>query len=460
MSRTTNFRSYDAQARLLAALVASLENQRFDFKKHRMRTVKAMAEACRKLVEAGEDPAQYAIYEHFDTKQKIQKYFGASTPDGIGFQFRSVKQGAKVLIDAVNNGKDPVQAFNEWNNGGSSSIPATPAGRGAKRARAPSMKKTPGTTPASKRRKQIKLEDITDDEDSPDADYSDLDTTPTKNKPISGAKKINDVDLTADDNLDKPAFSTKSTLNKLVKADCAAHEATAGGIHAVCETGTSSKGAVAAQAPTTDQDSGPQQDDDVLVAASSFTLPPIPGTGSSSTADVSTLDAQNTSLFNLPPARPPIIPSLASFPDNVKYASPNSAARSILTSSAPISSNTTVTINGSKAKGFKPDSEAPSTTVSLSQCQSRSCSKTPVQAMSQSFTFENESEPEVTNSAGEALDLHDTYRSVVRGRRSESVATYFTAVDSATGQSHAGTGSVNFDSHDVDGDDEWDAGDV
>ena len=32
MSRTTNFRSYDAQARLLAALVASLENQRFDFK--------------------------------------------------------------------------------------------------------------------------------------------------------------------------------------------------------------------------------------------------------------------------------------------------------------------------------------------------------------------------------------------------------------------------------------------
>ncbi len=124
---------------------------------------------------------------------EIHKYFGASTPDGLGFQFRSINKGANVLRQAVANDEDPIDAFAAQLKGGANaagSVPATPshqrtpgsaAGNG-KRARS-------GTVPDSKRRKAIKIEpepdvDFDDDDvDSPEADYSGLDVTPTKLKP-------------------------------------------------------------------------------------------------------------------------------------------------------------------------------------------------------------------------------------------------------------------------------------
>jgi hypothetical protein len=121
---------------------------------------------------------------------EIQQYFGESTPDGLAFQFRNIKKGGDVLKAAAQKGEDPVGAFGAHLKGGgraASSVPATPST--TKRAR--STKATPSgssATPTSKRRKAIKIEpepEFDDDEDSPEVDYSELDSTPTKIKPKS-----------------------------------------------------------------------------------------------------------------------------------------------------------------------------------------------------------------------------------------------------------------------------------
>ncbi|KAK3308795.1 uncharacterized protein B0T15DRAFT_118892 [Chaetomium strumarium] len=154
--KSTNFKTYEAQLRLLAAIVASMPQPwKFDFK-------------------------------------EIHKLFGESTPDGISWQMRAVKQGANVLKTARDNGEDPVAAFTDHLYKGDGSrgagTPATPKHRTTsltKRARSAGKAPASGTTPASKRRKaDVKAkEEWEDDEDSPEVDYDELDTTPTKLKP-------------------------------------------------------------------------------------------------------------------------------------------------------------------------------------------------------------------------------------------------------------------------------------
>lgn len=206
---------------------------------HRFRPVKLQAAFIRQLVEQGEDPADHAATvlavrtkdgksqpprcpppvvldaldscvssrvhpfhtytapaqsTHFSAHSQtcanargaeIQSYFGASTPDGIAFQFRAIKHGANVLKDAVDKGNDPVAAFAATLGSGSSSgLPSTPSHRtpsSAKRARSTKVAASGGSTPASKRRRAttIKIEDDSD-EDSPEVDYDELDKTPTK----------------------------------------------------------------------------------------------------------------------------------------------------------------------------------------------------------------------------------------------------------------------------------------
>ncbi|KAL2179093.1 uncharacterized protein P884DRAFT_268266 [Thermothelomyces heterothallicus CBS 202.75] len=196
--RSANFKTYEAQSRLLAALVASLEGHRFDYKKiaqyhgggvtesameHKFRLARAQAELIKVMVANDRDPGDYDIPNL--TKAEIQKFFGASTPDGVGFQFRGIKRGSDVLKAAVENGDDPVDAFARFLKGGSSaagSAPATPST--TKRART-TKAAAPGSgaTPSSKRHKAIKIEPgLDDDEDSPEIDYSELDATPTKTK--------------------------------------------------------------------------------------------------------------------------------------------------------------------------------------------------------------------------------------------------------------------------------------
>ncbi|KAK3299338.1 uncharacterized protein B0H64DRAFT_317455 [Chaetomium fimeti] len=218
--KLANFKSYEAQSRLLSALVATLGNHRFDYQtivqfhgggatassmEHKFRIVRAQAKFIKRLTEAGRDPGDYDVPSLKQDAGKtsrlsqptaavvsaataIQQYFGESTPDGLAFQFRGIKKGGDVLKAAAQKGEDPVGAFGAHVKGGAraaSSVPATPSS--TKRAR--STKATAsgsGATPTSKRRKAIKIEpeaEFDDDDDSPEADYSELDTTPTKIKP-------------------------------------------------------------------------------------------------------------------------------------------------------------------------------------------------------------------------------------------------------------------------------------
>lgn len=117
---------------------------------------------------------------------EIHQYFGSSTPDGIGFQFRAIKQGANALKNAVEKGEDPIAAFSDHISGsGSASVPATPTRRAAgsvKRGRAATKTPASRATPASKRRKAtvIKPESGFDDTDLPEVDYDELDQSPTR----------------------------------------------------------------------------------------------------------------------------------------------------------------------------------------------------------------------------------------------------------------------------------------
>jgi len=86
-----NFRTFESQSRLLAAVVASHPGLKLDFK-------------------------------------EIAKHFGDSTPGGIEFQFRNIKKEAKALKDAVANGDDVSTIktggtkYRDYKNGGKKGI--------------------------------------------------------------------------------------------------------------------------------------------------------------------------------------------------------------------------------------------------------------------------------------------------------------------------------------------------
>ncbi|KAL2023946.1 hypothetical protein VTK56DRAFT_723 [Thermocarpiscus australiensis] len=145
--KKTDFASPETRGRLLAAIVASLmeKNVKLDYK-------------------------------------EIHKFFGESTPDGLEFQFRGIKRSAEVLREAAASGNSPVAAFAEHVGKGSAAKasttpkPATPTSSRRNRA-------TPARSGGSaKRRKVIKAE-FTDDEDSPDENYDEKDTSDVDESP-------------------------------------------------------------------------------------------------------------------------------------------------------------------------------------------------------------------------------------------------------------------------------------
>ncbi|KAI6359700.1 hypothetical protein MCOR25_006967 [Pyricularia grisea] len=124
-----NFKTYESQARLLAAVLASAPELKLNFK-------------------------------------EIAKYYGESTPHGLEFQFRSVKSNARKLQEVALAGGNTATALDM--------TPSTPRKR-----------KTTGSaaaTPASKRGKKKtapKVEMLSDDEYDQDADYDELDAKPS-----------------------------------------------------------------------------------------------------------------------------------------------------------------------------------------------------------------------------------------------------------------------------------------
>ncbi|KAK0615908.1 hypothetical protein B0T17DRAFT_619504 [Bombardia bombarda] len=200
-----NFKTYESQARLLAAVVAAHPELRLNYKaiaqhygksqtvsaiEHRFRPVRQQAEIIRIAVSQGVDPEELNVVEM--SKDDIVKYFGESTPDGLQFHFRGVKSSAEVLKIAYDNGNDPVEAFGLKVSGGGPSPakalakaprtprePKTPSSN-KKRTRKPAMEDTP--TPSKSRRKVDKpmnYREETTNDDSPAIDYEELDASPT-----------------------------------------------------------------------------------------------------------------------------------------------------------------------------------------------------------------------------------------------------------------------------------------
>ncbi|RYC60959.1 hypothetical protein CHU98_g5262, partial [Xylaria longipes] len=102
---------------------------------HRMRPIKQLAKLQLAYRDKGKDPAELSV-----EKGEIQKLFGESTPSGIEWQFRDIKNLGKAQQEAVKKGNNPATLL----------VPGTPsAGRGRGRpASTPgsgSTVRTPGT---------------------------------------------------------------------------------------------------------------------------------------------------------------------------------------------------------------------------------------------------------------------------------------------------------------------------
>nr|CAE76166.1 hypothetical protein [Neurospora crassa] len=202
-----NFKTYEAQARLLAAVIAAHPELRLNYKaiaqhygksatmsalEHRFRPVRKQAECLRLAVSRGDDPEEIDILE----TGELARYFGESTADGLQFQFRSIKAGAEAIKNAVDNGEDPIEAFN--NVGSGSGANKTPSGRkrgrpagtpasGRSRAGAgtPATGKSTSTTAkprrsTAKKANYVEPQTTTDkDESAASVDYDALDDSPT-----------------------------------------------------------------------------------------------------------------------------------------------------------------------------------------------------------------------------------------------------------------------------------------
>ncbi|KAH7033261.1 uncharacterized protein B0I36DRAFT_106732 [Microdochium trichocladiopsis] len=204
-SKSTNFRTYEAQTRLLAAVIATA-NPKLDFNElakhagsnctpssidHRLRPLKQLAQLQRTWLAAGKDPADLPT-----EKAAIQKLFGESTPAGLEWQFRDIKKLGKAQQAAVSKGESPVNVMGEvMGKRGAGSAVSTPSGRASKHAAAPTPGSrastiTMGTAASSARKRKAKanynLAEDSNEVSDEDSDYSakdvDLEATPSRKR--------------------------------------------------------------------------------------------------------------------------------------------------------------------------------------------------------------------------------------------------------------------------------------
>ncbi|KAM7198109.1 hypothetical protein V8F20_006354 [Naviculisporaceae sp. PSN 640] len=207
-SKPTNFKTYEAMSRLIAALLAAHPELKPNYREiakcyggtqtasaleHRFRPLRAAAQALRIMVDKGQDPAEI---EDVMAKNAVDiaTHFGGSTPDGLQFQFRQIKANAEALKNAVKNGEDPIEAFTNSNGAPKNASNATPGNR--KRGRPAADPTTPkskgggsGAVATPSRTKSIrkttkavqyKEEDEEEDDEQSPVDYSELDLSPIK----------------------------------------------------------------------------------------------------------------------------------------------------------------------------------------------------------------------------------------------------------------------------------------
>ncbi|KAH6686257.1 hypothetical protein F5X68DRAFT_191278 [Plectosphaerella plurivora] len=177
-----NFKTYEGQARLLRAIIAAHPDVKWDHKKiqqahgsdmsiysleHRMKDIKAQVKLLNSAIKAGVDCVEIPV-ELPKTEKLIAKMYGASTTEGIAWQFRGLKKDAEALRTAANKGEKAELNL---------TTPKSRGGAGTKRA---------ATQPRSsaKRKKTAQSEEkiVDDNEDDDDFDFDAMDDTPSKSR--------------------------------------------------------------------------------------------------------------------------------------------------------------------------------------------------------------------------------------------------------------------------------------
>ncbi|KAL7625396.1 hypothetical protein AAE478_004615 [Parahypoxylon ruwenzoriense] len=236
----TNFKTYEASTRLLAAVIATNKGRiKLDFKElaammgggttgsavdHRLRPVKQLAKMQHVLREKGEDPGELPV----DTGE-IQKLFGESTAGGIEWQFRDIKALGRAQQAAVQKGENPAGVKVAGAGGtpsrsrATASTSATPGSRASKAKGTGSSFSTPSAAAGKRKRgKKISMSESDQDDVEDDSDYDakdlDLDTevepTPTR----SGKRARTTNDSTEDSQSSLTSVSSKTSVPPVKKS--------------------------------------------------------------------------------------------------------------------------------------------------------------------------------------------------------------------------------------------------
>ncbi|RCI08617.1 hypothetical protein L249_4865 [Ophiocordyceps polyrhachis-furcata BCC 54312] len=192
-----NYKSYEAQARMIRAMVAAHPDVKWNYKEiaacigsdisehavnHRFRPIRAQAAIIREARAQGLDIKDLlsqdelpATQEAID-KQNIAKYFGQSTGDGIQFQFRGIKRDAELLRQTEAEGGDVAACLTSGSPGSAMTTTpsrATPSRRGGKaggraRERAGGVRKRGRATIIKRASSDDDDDDVDDDDDEDD----------------------------------------------------------------------------------------------------------------------------------------------------------------------------------------------------------------------------------------------------------------------------------------------------
>ncbi|KKP00466.1 hypothetical protein THAR02_07438 [Trichoderma harzianum] len=207
-SSKANYKTYEAQARMVRAIVAAHPEVKWNYKEiaacygsdmtehalnHRFRRLRAQSVIIREGRNQGFDPKNIcpdgdlpATQEAVE-KKNIAKYFGQSTPDGIQFQFRGFKKDADTLRKVESEGGDVANCLNLGSGGGS--LVSTPSKPTA--ARSGGSRTGTGTGRKRGRKQPDIIKRASSDEDEDDIadidNWSEHEDTPTKKPKAGGA---------------------------------------------------------------------------------------------------------------------------------------------------------------------------------------------------------------------------------------------------------------------------------
>ncbi|KAI1763020.1 hypothetical protein GGR53DRAFT_391111 [Hypoxylon sp. FL1150] len=194
----TNFKTYEASTRLLAAVIATNQGKiRLDFKElaslvgggttasavdHRLRPIKHLAKLQLSVREQNKDPGDLPV-----EGSEIQKLFGESTAGGLEWQFRDIKALGRRQQEAVDQGKNPAELKVETPSRGRASKANSSGGTKRKRASGGAIA-----------RRKVAMSDDDDDDSEPESfDYDAKDVhSDEKNDGFGGEDDDSDVQFT------------------------------------------------------------------------------------------------------------------------------------------------------------------------------------------------------------------------------------------------------------------------